>query len=231
MSSVSVVFPCLNEEKTLGLCLQRAHATLKATGRSYEIIVADNGSTDQSVALARSLGARVVHIKTPGYGAAVSGGLAEARNSVAVMLDCDLSYPVEEIPKLLEQVDLGFDFVLGNRLGAGLEKGAMPVLHQRLGTPVLSTLIRVLTGMPVYDSNSGLRAVRREALAKMSFCSTGMELASEMLMDAARIKVKYKEIPIRFVKDQRGRRPHLRPVADGLRHVRLIIRSHFKLHS
>ncbi len=227
MSSVSVVFPCLNEEKTLGTCLQRAHTTMKSTGRHYEIIVADNGSTDRSVELAKNLGARVVHVKTQGYGAAVSAGLSAAIHSVAVMLDCDLSYPIEEIPNLLAQVDEGYDFVLGNRLGSGLEKGAMPVLHRRLGTPVLSTLIRTLTGMPVYDSNSGLRAVRREALQKMSFRSTGMELASEMLMAAASKKLKYKEIPIRFFKDQRGRPPHLRPVADGLRHVHRIFRTHF----
>jgi hypothetical protein len=175
--------------------------------------------------------ARVVHVAARGYGAAVRTGLESARFSHAVMLDCDMSYPVGEIPALLETLDQGFDLVLGNRMGAGLEPGAMPWLHRHVGTPVLSALIRKLTGLPVYDSNSGLRALRLSLFARMGLRADGMELASEMLMAASELGVRYKEVPIRFVKDARGRRSHLRPVADGLRHLRLILKSRSRVTS
>jgi glycosyltransferase involved in cell wall biosynthesis len=230
MSGVSIVFPCLNEEKTLGTCLRRAHEVMAATGRNFELIVADNGSRDGSVAKAQAYGARVVHVRKRGYGAAVSAGLREARFPTAVMLDCDLSYPLEEIPKLLASLDDGRDFVLGNRMGPGLERGAMPALHRHFGTPLLSALIRLLTGLPVYDSNSGLRAVRTQQLRRMGLCSSGMEFASEMLMAAAALRLNYAEIPIRFVKDQRGCRSHLRPLNDGLRHLHSIFRGYLRRH-
>jgi glycosyltransferase involved in cell wall biosynthesis len=227
MSGVSIVFPCLNEERTLADCLKQAQFILASTHRRFELIVADNGSEDQSVAIALENGARVIHVRTRGYGAAVSAGLAAARFPVAVMLDCDLSYPIDEIPELLAQIDQGYDLVLGNRLGRGLERGAMPLLHRRLGTPILSALIRRLSGLPVYDSNSGLRAVRPEWVSRMGLRSNGMEFASEMLMAAAGLGLRYKEVPIRFVKDRRGRRSHLRPWTDGFRHVQRILQVHF----
>ena len=160
---VSVVMPCLNEEKTIGACVAQAVATLEIAGLRGEVIVADNGSTDRSVEIARDLGARVVPVEKKGYGSALLGGFSAARGVFIIMGDADQSYDFTHIPAFVAKLREGNDLVMGNRFRGGIAPDAMPALHRYLGTPVLTALARLFFGIPSGDINCGLRGFRRDA--------------------------------------------------------------------
>lgn len=219
-----MVIPCLNEAETISRAVKDAIAGIRAAGSSGEVIVADNGSSDGSRGLAAAAGARVVPVPLRGYGAALDAGIRSARYSCVVFADADLSYPFENIPVLVPPLRNGnTDFVLGSRLRGTIEKKAMPLLNRRLGTPVLSFLIRFLYGLPTSDCNSGMRAMLTSKYRELNLLCPGMEYASEMLIRAGQKGFRYREVPIAFRKDQRNRPPHLRRWRDGWRHLRFIL--------
>jgi len=189
-----------------------------------EVVVADNGSTDGSRQLAEAAGARVVPVEARGYGAALDAGIKSARFSVVVFGDADMSYPFNELSKLVQPIFEGrADFVLGSRLRGSIARGAMPFLNRHLGTPVLSFLIRRFYGLPISDCNSGMRALLSRRYRDLGLRCPGMEYASEMLIRVQQKGLRYGEVPIGFRKDQRTRAPHLRPWRDGWRHLRFIM--------
>ena len=227
--AVSAVMPCLNEEKTLGMCIAKALACFARLGVAGEVVVADNGSTDGSVAIAESLGARVVHVPIKGYGAAVSAGARAARGNVIIMGDSDDSYDWSQLDEFITAVQAGNDLVMGNRFRGGIEPGAMPPLHRYLGNPVLSFISKIAFRIPVGDFHCGMRAFSADAFRRMRLSGTGMEFATEMVASASRLGLKVTEIPIKLYPDKRGRPPHLRSFRDGWRHLRFIL-SHSPDH-
>lgn len=220
---VSAVMPCLNEEKTIGLCVEKAFRSFRELGVEGEVIVADNGSTDASVEIATRLGARVVHQEIRGYGAALAAGIAAAQGDIVVMGDADDSYDWASIPSFVRKVDEGYDLVMGNRFKGGIMPGAMPALHRYLGNPVLSTISRIAFRVRVGDFHCGMRAFTRTAFLRMNTQTTGMEFATEMVANAAHQGLRIGEIPIVLHQDKRGRPPHLRSFRDGWRHLRFIL--------
>jgi glycosyltransferase involved in cell wall biosynthesis len=220
---VSVVMPCLNEEETLGTCIEKARTTLDRLGVEGEIIVADNGSTDRSVEIATSLGARVVHQPRRGYGNAYLAGFDAARGKYAVMGDSDDSYDWTDIGRFLEPLRAGYDFVIGSRLKGRIEPGAMPFLHRYLGTPVLTAILNLLFGSRFSDINCGMRAFSMDAYRRMHLRASGMEFASEMVIQSARARLRVAEIPITLRPDRRTRPPHLHTWRDGWRHLRFML--------
>jgi glycosyltransferase involved in cell wall biosynthesis len=223
-TGVSVVIPCLNEAETIGAAVAEAREGIRLSGMSGEVIVADNGSTDESVHISEKAGARVVQVLTKGYGAALHYGVLSAKYSYTTFADADLSYPFLEIPNLLRPLVEGrADFVLGSRLKGTIEPGAMPTLNRHIGTPILSALIRLLYRLPITDCNSGMRAFRTEIYRRLELYCPGMEYASEMIVRIAEEKVRYAEVPIQFRRDRRNRAPHLRRWRDGWRHLRFIL--------
>lgn len=220
---VSIVMPCLNEVKTLAVCIARAFETLESHGLRGEVVVGDNGSTDGSQALARSLGARVVDVPVRGYGAALIGAFAQARGTFVIMGDSDASYDFGEVPRYLEKLRAGYDLVVGNRFAGGIRPGAMPWKNRYIGNPVLSGLGRLFFSIPIRDFHCGLRGFRRASIAALDLRSTGMELASEMLVKAQLYELKMTEVPATLSPDGRDRPPHLRPWRDGWRHLRFLL--------
>ncbi len=220
---VSVVMPCLNEEQTVGGCIQAAQLGIDAAGITGEVIISDNGSSDRSVEIAESLGARVVHCEHRGYGNALRAGFRAARGEWIIMGDADQSYDFSEIPRFWEKISEGYALVMGSRLKGTIEKGAMPALHRYLGNPLLSWLVRVLFRTPVTDSHCGLRAFTRAGLEKMDLRTGGMELASEIVIKAALHGLRTTEIAITLHPDARTRAPHLRSFRDGWRHLRYML--------
>lgn len=215
--------PCLNEAATLPVCIQKARAFLDRAGVAGEVLVSDNGSTDDSQAIAEAHGARVVHAPQRGYGAALMNGIAHARGRYVVMGDADDSYDFSRLDAYLAELRCGAELVMGNRFQGGIAPGAMPFLHRYLGNPVLSFIGRLFFRVPIGDFHCGLRGFSREAVLKLGLVTPGMEFASEMVAKAALTGLRLAEVPTTLQPDGRGRPPHLRTWRDGWRHLRFLI--------
>jgi len=220
--SVSVVIPCLNEEDSIGQCVVAARRVLDEHALSGEVVVVDNGSDDNSANLARFAGARVVEEPRRGYGSAYLAGFAAARGDYIVMIDADLTYDFEEIPRFVGELDGGAELVMGNRMGA-VQPGAMSMLS-RIGNPLLSGFLNLLFRTPVGDAHCGMRAVRRDVLPALALQATGMEFASEMVIRASRGGLEIRELPIAL--HSREGESKLSPFRDGWRHLRLMLVYH-----
>jgi hypothetical protein len=221
--AVSAVIPCLDEERTIGLCVEKALRGLAELGLPGEVIVVDNGSTDRSAEIARELGARVVHHPVRGYGAALQAGIEASRGRIVVMGDADDSYDWTAIAPFVRKLEEGYDLVLGNRFAGGIAPGAMPALHRYLGNPVLSAITRLAFKVDVGDVHCGMRAFTKAAFERMRTGTPGMEFATEMVANAARNGLRISEVPTRLYPDKRDRPPHLRSFRDGWRHLRFIL--------
>lgn len=220
---VSVVMPCLNESESIRECVLQAQAGLGATGASGEIVIADNGSTDGSQEIARSLGARIVDVPSKGYGAALKGGFAAANGKFIVMGDADASYDFSALTPFIERLRAGDQLVMGNRFKGGIKPGAMPFLNRYLGNPVLSFIGRLFFRSGIGDFHCGLRAFRRDILPVLDLQSNGMEFASEMVVKATLNDLRISEVPTTLSPALRSRKPHLRPWRDGWRHLRFLL--------
>jgi glycosyltransferase involved in cell wall biosynthesis len=215
--------PCLNEEATIRVCVEKAFRAINSMEISAEVLVADNGSTDQSVLIAERAGARVVRVENSGYGAAIAGGVAESKGKFILMGDADDSYNFLEIEAFVKAWKNGAEFVMGNRFLGGIEPGAMPFLHRWLGNPVLSYIGRLFFSSSFGDFHCGMRGFTREAFDKMELISPGMEFASEMVVKASLLEISSAEVPVRLYKDGRGGPSHLNTWSDGWRHLRFLM--------
>ena len=223
---LTILMPCLNEAETLASCIEKARAGLKRAGVRGEVLVADNASTDGSVAIAEKAGARVVAIKEKGYGSALRGGIEAAQGKWVIMADADDSYDFSRIEGFVEKLREGFDLVMGCRLPSGggvIAPGAMPWKNRWIGNPSLSFIGRLLFACPARDFHCGLRGFTKDAYRKMELKTTGMEFASEMVIKATLKSLRIAEVPTTLHRDGRSRPPHLKPWRDGWRHLRFML--------
>jgi len=220
---LSVIMPCLNEEATLADCIERIQKTLAENRIAGEIIVADNGSRDNSREIAQAMGVRVVPVKNQGYGSALMGGIASARGEYIIVGDADGSYDFTQIPVFLERLRAGYQLVMGNRFAGGIQPGAMPVLHRYLGNPMLTAIGRLFFRAKCHDVYCGLRGFTRTAYESMTLRTTGMEFASEMVVKASLFDLPICEVPTTLSPDRRSGRSHLRTWHDGFRGLRFLL--------
>ena len=220
----TILMPCLNEENSLEYCISLAKQGIASLGLDAEILIADNGSTDGSVGIAQRCGARVVHVEEKGYGAALLGGINAAHGRYIIMGDADGSYDFSQIAGFVQALKAGNALVMGDRFAGGIEPHAMPPSH-KVGVRVLSWLARLRFHTDVYDFHCGLRAFDREKALALDLQCPGMEFAAEMIAKFARSGARIAQTPVVLHRDRRGRRPHLRTIRDGFRHLWLILRG------
>jgi glycosyltransferase involved in cell wall biosynthesis len=224
---LSVVMPCLNEADTLASCIRKARRGMEGANIAGEVIVADNGSTDDSPAIARNEGARLIPVAARGYGAALMGGIEAARGRFVIMGDADDSYDFGDVPKFVERLREGYDLVQGCRLESGggrVLPGAMPRLHRWLGNPMFSRIARRWFRAPVHDIYCGLRGFTKELYQRLDQRCTGMEFATEMIIKASLAHARIAEVPITLHPDGRkSHPPHLKTFRDGWRTLRFFL--------
>jgi glycosyltransferase involved in cell wall biosynthesis len=221
---LSIVMPCLNESRTLAACIKKALVFLKDYDVAGEIIVADNGSTDGSVEIARSMNATVVKVEQRGYGEALAAGIEAAKGRYVIMGDSDNSYDFSALSPFLEKLRQGYDLVMGNRFRGGIVPGAMPPLHRYFGNPFLTAIGRLFFSCKECgDFYCGLRGFRREAVRALDLQSPGMEFALEMVVKAQMHSLRITEVPITLYPDGRDRASHLRRYRDGWRSLRFYL--------
>lgn len=220
---LTILMPCLNEAETIAICIEKAKSFLIANHVDGEILIADNGSDDDSVEIAKNMGVRVISVSEKGYGNALIAGCEAAQGEYVIMGDADDSYDFSNLMPFMENLRAGYELVMGNRFRGGIEKGAMPWLHKYIGNPVLSFVGRVFFGSRIGDFHCGLRGYRRESILKLGLKTAGMEYASEMVVMAELAGLRICEVPTVLKKDGRSRAPHLRSFRDGWRHLKFLL--------
>ena len=221
-TELTILMPCLNEERTVEYCIRQALEFLHTRNVSGEVLIADNGSTDRSAELSRKSGARVISVPERGYGSALIAGINAARGKYVIMADCDMSYDLLHLDGFLEKLRGGFPLVMGCRMD-NIQPGAMPFSHRHIGVPALSLLGRLRFHTSVRDFHCGLRGFDREKALALGLSCKGMEFATEIIGKFALSGAQIAEIPVTLSPDGRGKHSHLRAVRDGLRHVNYIL--------
>ena len=218
--------PCLNEEPTIGDCIKKIKKVFEKENLRGEIIVSDS-SVDNSPTIAKELGAKVVHPPEKGYGNAYLTGLSEAKGKYIIMADADGTYDFQEISKFIKILKYDkVDLAIGTRLKGKILPGAMPRLHRYVGNPILTLITNILFGTRFSDTHCGMRAFTKEAWEKIRATSPGMEFASEMIIKAAKNKLKIVEIPITYY-PRRGTPSKLNSLKDGYRHLKTLLKERF----
>lgn len=224
---VSIVMPCLNEADCLEFCIANARIAIGLLsaryGYSAEIVIADNGSSDGSQAIAHRLGARVEHVDEKGYGAALIAGCMRAKGRFIVMGDADGSYDFRDSVAMIGKLAGGSDLCMGSRFQGEIQPGAMPWKNRYIGNPVLTGVLNLFFRAGIDDAHCGLRAFTKSSFERLKLSGTGMEFASEMIIKAALLGLRIDEVPATLSKDLRKRPPHLRPWRDGWRHLRYLM--------
>ncbi len=220
---VTIVMPCLNEAETLPYCLTKAFSFFNKNSIYGEVVVVDNGSSDNSANVAIDAGAILVSENNKGYGAAIMAGIRQAKGKYIIIGDADDSYDFSSIMDFITSLRSGSDLVIGNRFSGGIEKNAMPFLHRYLGNPLLSFLGRAFFRISIKDFHCGLRGLKKEIIERLDLRTTGMEFASEMIVKAALNSLTLTEVPTILYRDKRSRRSHLNTWKDGWRHLRFLL--------
>lgn len=219
---LTILMPCLNEERTIGKCIIEAKRFLSDNNINGEILIADNGSQDNSLNIIKKEKVRYIKVKNKGYGSALKEGFINAYGKYIIMADSDFSYDLYNLSEFLNKLRDGYDLVMGNRFKGGIEKGAMPFLNRYIGNPILSTYAKICFPCNINDFHCGLRGFPKEKILDLNLESDGMELASEIVIKSVINNYKTIEIPTILRNNGIDRIPHLRPFKDGIRHVKLI---------
>lgn len=220
---VTILMPCLNEEKTIEICINKALNFLKDNNIKGEVLIADNGSTDRTIEIIKNTNARYVIVDIKGYGSALINGIKNSKGKYVIIGDSDDSYDFTNLMPFINELRNNNDLVMGNRFKGGIEKGAMPFTH-KLGVPILSMIGNVIYKTKLGDYHCGLRGFNKEKILKLKLECLGMDFASEIVIKSKKANYKIIEIPTTLKKDGRGRKSHLRTFKDGMLHIKCLLR-------
>lgn len=215
---LTILMPCLNEEKTVKKCIDKAFKFIHENNIDGEVLIADNGSTDNSIDIIKSTSARIVNVLDKGYGSALINGIKEAKGKYVIMCDSDDSYDLDNLMIFLEKLRENYDLVMGNRYKGGFEKDSISFSHY-YGVKFLTFLGNFLYHTKLGDYHCGLRGFNRNKINKLNLECSGMDFASEIILKCKKANYKIVEVPTRLFKDGRGHKSHLNTIRDGFRHV------------
>ena len=218
--NLTILMPCLNEEATIEACIKKAKLFITNNKIDAEILVADNGSTDNSKSIAINNNVRVIDVSQKGYGSTLLEGIKNSKGKFVIFADSDDSYDFSKIAPFIAKLNEGYDLVVGNRFKGGIAKGAMPFSHQYFGNPVISFLGRIFLKNKIGDFHSGIRAFNKDKILNLNLYSSGMEFSVEMIARATLENLKIAEVPTILNKDGRNNtQSHLKTWQDGWQHL------------
>lgn len=220
---LTILMPCLNEEQNIADAIKAAKHFLEVNHITGEILIVDNGCTDQSSDIAHALGARIITEANKGYGSAVRYGIKNAKGTYTILGDCDTTYDFENLSPFLDALHNGYSLVVGNRFAGGIEHGAMPFTHRYLGIPFLSWLGRKRYKVELKDFHCGLRGFHTAQARNLKLKSEGMEFATELIARFASSNLPIAEVPTTLSVSKYPRHSHLHTIRDGFRHLMYII--------
>ena len=219
---LTILIPALNEETTIEIVIKKAQKWIQDNNVRGEVLISNNNSIDNTKQIAINNKVRVIDVEKRGYGNAIIEGIKQANGKYIIIGDADDSYNFLEINEFIDNLDKGYDLVIGNRY-YHMEKGAMKFLHKYIGTPLLTYILNKKYNLKLHDINCGLRAFKKDKILSLNLNCEGMEFASEMIVKAKKAELNIKEIPINFYKDKRNKKSHLNTIRDGFKHMRVIM--------
>ena len=218
--------PCLNESGSISYAIEsakKAGELLKKKGFKTEILISDNGSTDNSVNIAENMGCRTVINSDRGYGNALIYGAKNAYGRYIIMADSDGSYDFTEAVPMIDKLLEGYDLCMGSRFKGKIMPKAMPWKNRYIGNPILTGILNIFFRSELSDAHCGIRAFTKDAFLKLRLTAGGMEFASEMVVKATLLNLRRTEVPVTLYPDLRNRKPHLKPYRDGWRHLKFLL--------
>ena len=204
---LSIVIPALNEGLTITDFVRWCREGMAAAGVVGEVLIVDS-STDDTAALAVAEGARVLRVPKRGLGRAYLDAIPYVRGEWVLMGDADCTYDFRLLAPFVERFREGYEYVMGSRWQGSIEPGAMPWLHQYLGTPVTTWILNRLYRSRFSDIHCGMRGITLDALRRMDLQSESWEYASEMVLKSVHMDLRTTEVPVTFLKDREGRLSH-----------------------
>ena len=206
---LSIVIPAADEELTVGDFVTWCKQGLEDAGISGEILIVSS-SEDRTAEIALQHGARVLATPRRGLGRAYIDAIPFIRGRFVLMGDADCTYDFRLLRPFVEKFREGYEYVMGSRWKGSIEPGAMPKLHQYLGTPVTTWILNRLYSSRFSDIHCGMRGITRDALVRMDLHSQSWEYASEMILRSVHMELRTTEVPVSFLKDREGRLSHHR---------------------
>jgi glycosyltransferase involved in cell wall biosynthesis len=198
---LSIVIPAADEEVTVGDFVEWCKQGLEEAGIVGEILIVSS-SRDRTAEIALQHGARVLRTPRRGLGRAYIDAIPFIRGRYVLMGDADCTYDFRQLRYFVEKFREGYEYVMGSRWRGSIQAGAMPKLHQYLGTPVTTWILNRVYGSGFSDIHCGMRGITRDALVRMDLHSQSWEYASEMILKSVHMELRTAEVPVSFLKDK-----------------------------
>lgn len=212
---VSIVLPAKNESAAIGQTI----AQIQLLQLAHEVIVVNDGSTDQTKQVAESAGAKVVtHPYSKGNGAAIKTGARTATGDIIVFMDADGQHDPQDIPRLIEKIEQGYDLIVGAR-----QKGSQASVGRSIANALYNSLATYMTEQKVEDLTSGFRAVRADKFREFLYLlPNGFSYPTTSTMAFFRAGYSVTYVPIHAAK--RIGKSHIQPLKDGVRFFLIIFK-------
>ena len=228
MFDLTIIIPCYNEEIYISQIINDIKTWSITNKLAVEIIVGDNNSTDKSYKIAVETGARVISVLNKGYGNVVIEASKYANSEFLIFIDGDGQHKVEDLNLIYKALTAGADLVIGNRFSSTKRTHSTSFLKEYVGNPVLTHIGKFLFNSKIDDFHSGFRGIKKAVFNSLDLKASGFESCSEMIAIAEIQNRKVEQVPISVSQPFLGRKSNIRPLIDGLKHLKCLINIAFE---